>query len=44
MLTKVQVKKQLGNIPEEFSLDNLVEQLIVIQKTEKGLKDSEKID
>lgn len=41
MLTKEQVKKQLENLPDEFSLDDLVEQLIVIQKIEKGLKDSE---
>ncbi|UJP64653.1 hypothetical protein [Mongoliitalea daihaiensis] len=41
MLTKSQVKKQLENLPEEFSLDELVEQLIFIQKVEKGLKDSD---
>lgn len=41
MLTKAQVNRQLENLPEEFSLDDLVEQLIVIQKIEKGLKDSE---
>mgnify|MGYP007023297075 CR=1 FL=1 len=41
MLTKSQVKKQLDNLPEEFSLDELVEQLIFIQKVEKGLKDSD---
>lgn len=40
MLTKSQVKKQLENLPEKFSLDELVEQLIFIQKVEKGLKDS----
>ncbi|AFL82994.1 hypothetical protein Belba_0331 [Belliella baltica DSM 15883] len=37
MLTQAEVKKQLKNLPEEFSLDDLVEQLIVIQKIEKGL-------
>ncbi|MGY6521210.1 MAG: hypothetical protein ACXIUD_05745 [Mongoliitalea sp.] len=41
MLTKSQVKKQLEKLPEEFSLDELVQQLIFIQKVEKGLKDSE---
>ncbi|EOZ99328.1 MULTISPECIES: hypothetical protein [Cyclobacteriaceae] len=40
MLTKSQVKRQLEKLPEEFSLDELVEQLILIQKVEKGLKDS----
>lgn len=42
MLTKTSVKKQLEKLPEEFTLDDLVEQLILIQKIEKGLKDSEK--
>ena len=41
MLTKTTVKKQLEKLPEEFTLDDLVEQLILIQKIEKGLKDSE---
>jgi hypothetical protein len=41
MLTKKTVKKQLDKLPEEFTLDELVEQLILIQKIEKGLKDSE---
>lgn len=40
MLTKSQVKRLLEKLPEEFSLDELVEQLILIQKVEKGLKDS----
>ncbi|MBN7812733.1 hypothetical protein J0A68_17395 [Algoriphagus sp. H41] len=41
MLTKSLVKKQLDKLPEEFTLDDLVEQLILVQKIEKGLKDSE---
>lgn len=41
MLTKSLVKKQLEKLPEEFSLDEFIEQLILIQKIEKGLKDSE---
>lgn len=41
MLTKLLVKKQLENLPEEFSLDDLVEHLILVQKLEKGIKDSE---
>jgi predicted transcriptional regulator len=40
MLTKTIVKKQLEKLPEEFSLDELVGQLILIQKVEKGLMDS----
>ena len=41
MLTKKLVKKQLEKLPEEFSLDDLVEHLILVQKLESGLKDSE---
>lgn len=41
MLTKSQVKRQMEKLPEEFSLDELVEQLIIIQKVERGLKDSD---
>jgi hypothetical protein len=41
MLTKSQVKRQLEKLPEEFSLDELVEKLILIQKVERGLKDSQ---
>ncbi len=41
MLTKLLVKKQLENLPEEFSLDEFVKQLILIKKIDKGLKDSE---
>jgi hypothetical protein len=41
MLTKTLVTKQLEKLPEEFTLDDLVEQLIIIQKIERGLKDSD---
>jgi hypothetical protein len=41
MLTKTSVKKHLDKLPEEFSLDDLVEYLILVQKLEKGLKDSD---
>lgn len=41
MLTKSTVQKQLEKLPEKFTLDDLVEQLIKIQKIEKGLKNSE---
>lgn len=40
MLTKSLVRKQLESLPEEFSLEDLVEQLILIQKIETGLNDS----
>ncbi|WP_217636667.1 hypothetical protein [Algoriphagus alkaliphilus] len=35
------VTKQLEKLPNEFTLDDLVEQLILVQKIEKGLKDSD---
>ncbi|MEB2781049.1 hypothetical protein U3A58_11655 [Algoriphagus sp. C2-6-M1] len=41
MLTKTLIKKQLEKLPEEFSLDDLIEHLILVQKLESGLKDSE---
>lgn len=41
MLTRSLVTKQLEKLPEEFTLDDLVEQLILVQKIEKGLKDSD---
>jgi len=41
VLTKTVVKKQLEKLPKEFSLDALVEQFIIVQKIEKGLKDSD---
>jgi len=41
MLTKTLVKKHLEKLPDEFFLDDLVEQLTVGQKIEKGLKDSD---
>ncbi|PRY87938.1 hypothetical protein [Mongoliibacter ruber] len=40
MLNKAQVRTQLEKLPEEFTLDELVEQLILIQRIEKGLEDS----
>ena len=39
MLTKSLVTKQLEKLPKEFTLDDLVERLILIQKVELGLKD-----
>lgn len=41
MLTKSLVTKQLEKLPEEFTLDDLMERLILIQKVELGLKDSD---
>ena len=41
MLTKVSVKEQIDKFPEEFSIDELVENLILIDKIDKGNTQSE---
>ena len=40
MLTKEKLKEQIELLPEEFSIDELVERLIFIQKVERGEKQS----
>jgi hypothetical protein len=40
MLTKAQLHKSLENLPESFTIDQLIEQLIYIEKLDKGLKQS----
>jgi len=42
MLTKTKLKEQIETFPEEFSLDELIDRLIVIEKIEKGNDQSEK--
>jgi len=41
MLTKTRLKKQIDKFPEEFSIDELIENLILIEKIETGDKQSE---
>lgn len=41
MITKTILKEQLENLPNEFSIDELVERLILIEKIERGNKQSE---
>ncbi len=41
MLTKEKVINTIAKLPESFSLDELVERMIVLEKIEKGLKDSD---
>ncbi|MEE9408884.1 MAG: hypothetical protein V3V28_12505 [Polaribacter sp.] len=36
MLTKTKLKEHIEKFPEEFSIDDLVERLILIEKIEKG--------
>ena len=42
MLTKNKLKKSLENLPESFSIDELIDQLIFIEKVEEGLDQSGK--
>ncbi|WZL90297.1 hypothetical protein VS868_05965 [Salinimicrobium sp. 3283s] len=41
MLNKEKVKAQIENLPNEFSIDDLVERLIFMEKVEKGILQSE---
>ena len=40
MLTKEIVRNQIEKMPEQFSVDQLFERLIFIEKVEKGIQDS----
>jgi predicted transcriptional regulator len=42
MLTKDKVKKTIDRLPESFTVDQIVEELVVLNKIEEGLKDIEK--
>lgn len=44
MLTKAILKEQIENFPEEFSIDQLVERLILVEKINSGKKQSESDD
>ena len=41
MLTKTKIKEVIENFPEEISIDDFIDKLIFIEKTEKGNKQSE---
>jgi predicted transcriptional regulator len=41
MLTKEKVKKTIDRLPESFTVDQVVEELVVLDKIEKGLKEFE---
>jgi len=41
MITKAKLKEQLESLPEQFSIDELVERMILIEKIENGKKQSE---
>jgi hypothetical protein len=42
MLTKIKLKEQIDKFPEEFSIDELIEKIILIEKIENGNMQSEK--
>ena len=41
MLTKAQVFNSIESLPEQFSIDQLIDKLMFIDKVEFGLKQSE---
>jgi len=44
MITKSKLKAHMESFPEEFSIDELVERLLLIEKIEKGYQQSESGD
>jgi predicted transcriptional regulator len=41
MLTKDKVRKTIDRLPENFTVDQIVEELVILEKIEEGLKDIE---
>ena len=41
MLTKEKVKMTIDRLPDSFTVDQVVEELVVLDKIEKGLKEVE---
>ena len=41
MLTKTKLIETINKFPEEFTIDELIERLIIVEKIEKGNKQSE---
>ena len=41
MLTKEKLTKTINNLPDSFTIDELIEQLIFIEKIEDGYQQSE---
>ncbi len=40
MLTKTKIKEVIENFPEEISIDDFVDKLILVEKTERGIRQS----
>lgn len=41
MITKAKLKEQIESFPEQFSIDDLIERLILVEKIENGKTQSE---
>jgi len=42
MLTKNTVRQSIDNLPDSFTIDELIEQLIFVENVEDGIKQSDK--
>ncbi len=42
MLTKTRLKKEIEKLPDKFTIDELIEKLIIIEKIQEGEIQSEK--
>jgi len=40
MLTKTQIIESLSNLPENVTIDQVIDHLVVVEKIQKGLEDS----
>jgi predicted transcriptional regulator len=40
MITKTQIIDSLNNLPENLTIDQVIDHLVVVEKIQKGLKDS----
>lgn len=40
MITKTQIIDSLSNLPENVTIEQVIEHLIVVEKVQKGLEDS----
>ena len=41
MITKTQIIDSLSNLPENVTIDQVIDHLVVVEKIQKGLADSE---
>ena len=42
MLTKTKVIKAINQLPDEFSIDEMVDKMILLEKIDRGLAQSER--